>query len=541
MSRRPAITRLRAADTLDVLGVRRIEIVIVGASVAALVGVALVFASVVWYLWRESIAAETQVVGRLASTLGARTEAMMLETRNLLESFDKLPARRCSPAHLQALQDAVIARPYVRAVGYFRAAERRCGVGFLEARSITPPKADRIYESGVVAWWPSPHTEINGLQLFLMRYGDHDAAIDPRVLIDLGPLEHRQAGLWVEDLLLVSAPANAQLPRPGSVPIGVTVDPAGGRVVSRFSRRGVLPIDIVAIEPLATFWHRHAQTLTIGGGIFLMLVVAWMHGLMRYTRRRLSPVSVLRRALARGRIHAHYQPTLELATGRCIGAEALARWSTSNGDVVGPAEFIPVAETAGLLPAVTRAVLDTSLRELRGVMRDRPDFRIFVNVSAADLESGHFTDWLQQRLQDAGVPSTAIGFEITERALVNTDAARATIRALRERGHTIAVDDFGTGYSSLSYLSAFELDVLKIDKSFVDAIGTESATSHVIVHVIEMARSLGLHLVAEGVEREEQVRWLLGHGVTSAQGFLFSPPVAAADFVRFVSTKENAA
>jgi sensor c-di-GMP phosphodiesterase-like protein len=194
-----------------------------------------------------------------------------------------------------------------------------------------------------------------------------------------------------------------------------------------------------------------------------------------------------------------------------------------------------------LLPAVTRAVLDASLRELRGVMRDRPDFRIFVNVSSADLEGGHFADWLQQRLQDAGVPSTAIGFEITERALVNTDAARATIRALRERGHTIAVDDFGTGYSSLSYLSAFELDVLKIDKSFVDAIGTESATSHVIVHVIEMARSLGLRLVAEGVEREEQVRWLLGHGVTSAQGFLFSPPVAAADFVRFVSRKENAA
>jgi len=524
-----------------VLRVRRVEIVIVGVCVAALAGVVLLFAFGMWYLWRESIAAETKVVGRLASTLGARTETMILETRNLLETFDNLPVQRCSPAHLQALQDAVMARPYVRGVGYFRAAERRCGVGFLQARTITPPKADRIYESGVVAWWPSPHTEVGGLQLFLMRRGDHDAAIDPRVLIDLGPLEHRQAGLWVENLLLVAAPADAELPPPGSVPIGVTVDRAAGRVVSRFSRSGVVPIDIVAIEPLATFWDRHLQTLVIGGGVGLVLVAVWMHGLIRYARHRLSPASLLRRALARGRLHASYQPTIELATGRCIGAEVLARWTMSNGDVVEPAAFIPVAEAAGLLPAVTRAVLDAGLRELGGVLRDRPGFSIFVNLSSADLESERFSEWLRRRLQDADVPSTAVGLEITERALVNTDSARATIRMLRAQGHAVAVDDFGTGYSSLSYLSSFELDVLKIDKSFVDAIGTESATSHVIVHVIEMARSLGLRLVAEGVEREEQVRWLLAHGVKFAQGFLFSPPLAAADFERFVSRKEEAA
>jgi sensor c-di-GMP phosphodiesterase-like protein len=524
-----------------VLGVRRLEVGIISVSIAAFAGIAVLFTSAMWYLWRESIAAETQLVGRLASTLGARTETMIVETRNLLETFDNLPHPRCSPAHLQALQEAVMARPYVRSVGYFRATERRCGVGFLQAHPIKPPKADRIYASGVVAWWPSPHTEVGGLQLFLMRYGDHDAAIDPRVLIDLGPLEHRQAGLWVENMLLVSSPANAELPPPNWVPIGVTVDRAAGRVVSRFSRSDVLPIDIVASEPLATFWIRHLQALTIGGGTGLMLVAAWMHFLVRYARHRLSPVSLLQRALARGRIHAFYQPTIELATGQCIGAEVLARWTMKNGTVVDPAEFIPIAETAGLMPAVTRAVVDAPLRELRSILGDGSGFRIFVNLSSADLENGRFSDWLQQRLQAAAVPSTAVGFEITERALVNTDAARATIRTLRERGHVVAVDDFGTGYSSLSYLSSFELDVLKIDKSFVDAIGTESATSDVIVHVIEMARSLGLRLVAEGVEREEQVRWLLAHGVRYAQGFLFSPPLPAADFQRFVSRKENAA
>jgi sensor c-di-GMP phosphodiesterase-like protein len=522
------------------LGVRRTEIVII-VSVAAVAGVALLLAAAMWYLWRESIATETKLVGRLASTLGARTEAMILETRNLLHAFDELPARRCSPAHLQALQDAVIARPYVRGVGYFRAAERRCGVGFLQARTITPPKADRIYQSGVVAWWPSPHTEVGGLQLFLMRYGDHDAAIDPRVLIDLGPLEHRQAGLWVENLLLVAAPADASLPPPASVPIGVTVDRAGGRVVSRFSRRGVLPIDIVAIEPLSTFWERRLQTLAVGGGIGVVLVAAWIHGLVRYARHRLSPASLLRRALARGRIHACYQPTIELATGRCVGAEVLARWTMPNGEAVDPTTFIAIAETAGLLPAITRAVVEAPLRDLPGLLVDGSGLCVFVNVSAADLENQRFSEWLQQRLHDAGLPSAAIGFEITERALANTDAARATIRTLRAHGHAVAVDDFGTGYSSLSYLSSFELDVLKIDKSFVDAIGTESAMSQVVVHVIDMARSLGLRIVAEGVEREEQVRWLLAHGVHYGQGFLFSPPLAAAEFERFLTAKEQAA
>jgi sensor c-di-GMP phosphodiesterase-like protein len=522
-------------------GVRRTELVILGVSAGAFLALSLLFATAMWYLWRESIAAEAKVVGRLASTLGARTEAMILDTRNLLETFDELPYPRCSREHLQALQDAVIARPYVRAVGYFRAAERTCGVGFLQARNVKPPKADRIYESGVVAWWPSPHTEVGGLQLFLMRYGDHDAAIDPRVLIDLGPLEHRQAGLWVEKLRLTAAPADAQLPRPDDVPIGVTIDRAAGRVVSRFSRSGVLPIDIVAIEPLSSFWDRHVQTLAAASGAGLVLVAVWTYGLMRYTRRQLSPASLLRRALARGRIHAYYQPTVELATGRCAGAEVLARWKMKNGDVVEAASFIPVAETAGLLPDVTRAVLDAPLGELREFLRESSGFRLFINLSAADLDNPRFSEWLDRRLKSSGVPARAIGFEITERALVNTDAARDTIRTLRARGHTIAVDDFGTGYSSLSYLSSFELDVLKIDKSFVDAIGTESATSHVIVHVIEMARSLGLRIVAEGVEREDQARWLRDHGVDYAQGFLFGPPLPSADFAELASRRKEAA
>jgi sensor c-di-GMP phosphodiesterase-like protein len=519
---------------------RRGERAIIAVSVMAFLGIALLFTALTSYLWRESIAAEAQVVEGLAASLGARTEAMILDTRGLLEAFDRLPHERCSSEHLQALQEAVIARPYVRAVRFFRAAERQCGVGFLQARDLKPPHADRIYDSGVVAWWPSADTEVGGLRLFLMRFGDHDAAIDPRVLLDIGPLGHRQAGLWVEGLLLTAQPANASLPYPESMPVGVTVDRDAGRVVSRFSRNGVLPIDIVASEPLAIFWGRHVRTLAVGGGVGLLFVGAWLYGVMRYTRHRLSPASVLRRALARGRIYVYYQPVIELATGRCVGAEALARWITEGGTVVGPTTFIPVAEAAGLMPAVTFAVLGAPLRELRPLLRECPDLTIHVNLSPADLGSEAFSEGLLHQLQTAGLPSRTIGLEITERALVNADEARAMIRRLRERGHEVAIDDFGTGFSSLSYLSTFELDTLKIDRSFVDAIGTEAATSNVIVHVIEMAGSLGLRTVAEGVEREDQRRWLLAHGVEFAQGYLFSPPLTAADFISFVRRRAAA-
>ncbi len=131
----------------------------------------------------------------------------------------------------------------------------------------------------------------------------------------------------------------------------------------------------------------------------------------------------------------------------------------------------------------------------------------------------------------------AFNIEITEGGRVNRDVARGLIRQFRDRGHQVAIDDFGTGYSSLSYLQSFELDVLKIDKSFVDAIGAEAATSHVIVHVIEMAKSLGLQMVAEGVETESQARWLLEHGMVHAQGYLYSKPLVLAEFIEFLREK----
>jgi sensor c-di-GMP phosphodiesterase-like protein len=512
---------------------QRREKILFRSTLAALIGAALLFSAIVWVLWRESLASETDYAGGLAASLGRNTEHIIVDTRNLLAGFDQLPSPRCSPEHLQALQDAAVARPYIRAIGYWQASERICGVGFLPHEALKPPRADRIYDNGLIAWWPSAHTQYGGIQLFLMRYGDHDVAIDPRLLLDLGANGNREAVLWVEGLRMSAVPWNVQLPLPGSLPNGITVDREKQQVISHFSRGSVLPIDVVAVEPIGSFWSRHLQTLAAGAGLGLVLVAAWLYLILRFSRHQLSLATELRQALAGGRLKVHYQPVIELASGRCVGAEALARWQRENGDTVSPDVFIPVAEEAGLVQEVTLLVLRTAIRDLQQIMGEFPAMSVNLNLAADDLSNERIGFELARTLAAANLPSSAIKLEITERALINSDISRALIRNFRGMGHQIAVDDFGTGYSSLSYLQSFELDVLKIDKSFVDAIGTEAATSQVIVHVIEMAKSLGLDTVAEGVQTPEQVAWLTAHGVTYGQGYLFSKPLMIEDFLDF--------
>ena len=498
-----------------------------------LFGVTVLFVSTAWLLWRQSSAAEQAYADGLATSLGQKTEGIIVDTRNLLASFDQLPMARCSREHLQALKDAVISRPYIRAIGYWQADERLCDIGFLP-EGLKPARADRIYPNGVIAWWPSAQTQVGGVQLFLMRYGDHDVALDPRLLLDLGPIRERQAELWVENLRMAAVPARAQLPEPVSLPIGITIDREQQRVLSRFSRTQILPIDVVAMEPLENFWIRQTHLLALGGSLGLLLVVAWVGLVMRYSRRELSLAAELREALNAGNLDVHYQAVIELASGRCVGAEALARWQREHGENISPAVFIPAAEAAGMIQDVTVAVLRRTARDLKRIRADFPDLSINLNLAADDLRNDRVGRALAETLAAAQLPSDSIKLEITERALVNSDTSRALIHEFRSRGHQVAIDDFGTGYSSLSYLQSFELDVLKIDKSFVDAIGTEAATSQVIVHVIEMAKSLGLTTVAEGVETQKQVEWLIAHRVPFAQGFLFAKPLALDDFMAFL-------
>ncbi len=236
----------------------------------------------------------------------------------------------------------------------------------------------------------------------------------------------------------------------------------------------------------------------------------------------------LRRGMERGQFGLAYQPIVDLADGRVVGVEALARWTGGDAPAMGPDQFIPVAEDAGLIVSLGRDLLTQACWHLARWQRDRPDVFVSVNLSARQLAEPDLVTDVIAALRAAGAQAEGLHLEITETVLLDdVDAAVATLQSLKEIGLRLCLDDFGTGYSSLTYLCRLPVDVVKIDRSFVAGLGTSARDSSVVAAIVGMAGTLGHDLVAEGVETVEQAEHLRALGCGMAQGFLYSRPVGA--------------
>jgi EAL domain-containing protein (putative c-di-GMP-specific phosphodiesterase class I) len=238
----------------------------------------------------------------------------------------------------------------------------------------------------------------------------------------------------------------------------------------------------------------------------------------------------LRRALDNGELQNVYQPIVSPTSGEIVGFEALVRWHHPERGVISPADFIPVAEQSGLIVPLGRGVLEQACAEAVkwNLSREgREPLRVAVNFSPKQLSHPHAVDTIVGALAAAGLPPERLCVEITESALVEDAAATlSTLSRLKALGVTLALDDFGTGYSSLTYVRRFPIDTLKIDRSFIDGIVGSSEDEAIVTAVLSMGRALGVHVVAEGVETEEQAARLRTLGCKLAQGYLFSRPVA---------------
>ncbi len=236
----------------------------------------------------------------------------------------------------------------------------------------------------------------------------------------------------------------------------------------------------------------------------------------------------LRRACVREDFEVHYQPVFDSASREVTGAEALLRWTCERRGPVSPAEFIPVAEELGLINRIGAAVLKQACRDAAAW---DGSLDISVNISPVQLLDPRLVQTVMQALADSGLPVERLELEITETALINNDeVALRSLTRLRNLGVRISLDDFGTGYSSLSYLHRFPFSRLKIDRSFVERLPDDSDSQSIIKAITQLGGSMGLTITAEGIENEEQMDFVVGHGCGTLQGFLLGRPVPGDQF-----------
>ncbi|NTV71200.1 MAG: EAL domain-containing protein [Azonexaceae bacterium] len=259
--------------------------------------------------------------------------------------------------------------------------------------------------------------------------------------------------------------------------------------------------------------------------------------------KRLHLESELWRALAENQLVLHYQPQIDLLSGKVVGVEALVRWCHPLRGMITPAEFIPVAEECGLILPLGHWVLLTACRQVRSWLDAGIDMgEMAVNISAHQFRQPDFVQTVQGVLAETGLPAERLELEITESTVMHgVDSAIQTLAQLKAMGVRLAIDDFGTGYSSLSYLRRFPLDRLKIDRSFLADVDTDPHAASLVTSIVMLGRSLGLQLVAEGVENFAQAEFLRTLECERVQGFHFYQPVSAAEVVGFGRCEEYAA
>ena len=272
---------------------------------------------------------------------------------------------------------------------------------------------------------------------------------------------------------------------------------------------------------------QHALPLAAGAALLALLAIGAL------LRRQTSLRADLVRALDDGEFYLRYQPVVALDSGRCVGAEALIRWQRSNGPPIGPAEFIPVAEEHALISRITDAVMALVTADAQALVAQHPAAHIGINLSAADINVPRIQARLQRMIERAGISAHNVMVEVNERGLIRPETARDILIAIRSSGYRVAIDAFGTGHSSLSYLATYDLDFLKIDKSFVDAIDSDAPTRTLAFHIIGIAKSLGLQMIAEEVETERQRQILRDAGVQYGQGWLFGKPMSMPELLDY--------
>ncbi|MFT4055505.1 MAG: EAL domain-containing protein [Novosphingobium sp.] len=451
--------------------------------------------------------------------------------------FRELQATRwqpCNEAHIARMRQLAVDNQSIEEVGYFADGKLACTSWGVVRQNVGRGTPDTWIEGGIEGGYGlylnvRPKVSGGGV-VIAVDHGDYNTLVNHERFVDVLTDTPMTIGIATLDGRVVAVN--------GDAPSAAVAKAASADGFARIGPRVFASVHdghfrAFAITDRAYIQRRMERELwaLIPLGLLtsalLVALIVWM------SRRRLTPERELEVAIRRRELHVLYQPIMEIATGLCVGAEALLRWQRADGTSVSPEVFIPLAEQHRLIEPLTDMMIGCVVADLADMLRRERSVHVAINISATDMQSGRFLPVLTNALAEAGVAPRQVWLEATERGFMDAAAARETLETARAQGHMVAIDDFGTGYSSLAQLAALPLDGLKIDKSFVDAIGRDAATSVVVPHVIEIAHGLNLLIVAEGVETREQEAYLRAAGVQFAQGWLYAKALPASEFLAF--------
>ncbi|WP_180970430.1 EAL domain-containing protein [Burkholderia sp. WAC0059] len=497
---------------------------------AALAGAVSAMLLTAWLSWNISLQAEQTQLQSVAQRIVDRTDLSVTEAKRALKALSALSVPPCSPANIHVMQQLVMNTHSVDQFGYAENRVLKCTSWGQVDVPISQGKGDFTTPDGFEVTMSTTPLVTGGDPVMALRYGPYNALISAGRFVDLAVDDRVHLALAASDGTIVAesaTPGREVVPR--ILAGGRT--PGRGRYLGAVVRQGNWIAVALERKPGMLPYLRDAWRWLLAVGAFVGLVVFVLT--VRLFLKSTSLLAELRTAVKRKEFVVHYQPIVDLDTGRCSGAEALVRWRRADGSMVRPDRFIPLAEESGLIVPITDQVIETVVREMKAALAADSALHVAINLCAEDIRTARVLPVLSKRLGENGVSARQIWLEATEREFVDLGAACATLSRAREMGHTTAIDDFGTGYSSLQYLHGLPVDVLKIDKSFVGSIGKDAVSSPIIGHIIDMAQSLGLTLVAEGVETQEQADYLAARGVEFAQGWLYSRALPADEFLRF--------
>jgi sensor c-di-GMP phosphodiesterase-like protein len=273
----------------------------------------------------------------------------------------------------------------------------------------------------------------------------------------------------------------------------------------------------------------------IASGLLAIAILAL--SLLLPKRDRDNPIEEIERALKAGEFVPYFQPIVDIRSGRLRGAEVLIRWRKPDGTIIPPASFIPLCESSGLIIDVTRALMRRVCQEAGAVLGARPHLKIGFNLTARHFADEEIVEDVRKIFTKSRLKLTQLVLEVTERQPIeNLTETRRVIAALQGLGVKVAIDDVGTGHSGLSYMLKLGVDIIKIDKMFIDSLGTDHNSNTIIETLIDLAQNMRMDVIAEGVESFEQVLHLRDIGIRAAQGFVFSPPLPCKAFLQLVET-----